>query len=220
MILSMHQPEYLPYLGHIAKIALSDMHIFYDDVQYEKDGFQNRNRIQSGDSWQWLTVPVRYKYGQKIKDVRISGDHWRKKHMSTLRMMYGNMPAEIYGRQWENLSALNIAMSEWILNTLSIRRKFLCSSDMTVKSKDRVARIIEICRAVGATVFISGMGAHSYLNEKEFKAAGIRLIFSDWKDPSSPPFSSAHYLLKFGPEYVRRLITRHTDEIRRIHKLG
>ena len=80
----MHQPEYLPYLGHVAKIALADLYVFYDDVRFEKGGFQNRNRILINARWNWLTVPVAQKYHQNINDVRISGSYWKNNHLKTM----------------------------------------------------------------------------------------------------------------------------------------
>lgn len=210
MILSMHQPEYLPYLGHIAKIAMADLHIFYDDVQYEQGGFQNRNRILRDRSWGWITVPVIRQFRQKIYQVRINGSRWKTDHAKTIRQYYrSDALQDIYESEWERLADLNIAMIAWILNELQISVPTLRSKDLGVKSVDRTDRVIEICKKVGATTFISGMGARAYLNEKQFILNGIKLIYNDWKDMNDPPLSSIHYLLTDGRQSVIRKIVRH-----------
>lgn len=207
MILSMHQPEYLPYLGHIIKIAAADLHIFYDDVQYEQRGYQNRNRILQGNRWRWLTVPVMGKFPQKIHEVKIRGNAWRTDHFRTIRQCYRTDELdEIYHQSWENLEDLNIASTQWILKKLHIKTPTLQSKDLKVVSNDRVDRVIEICKLVGATTFISGLGAKKYLNEQKFHKNNIRVIYNTYNDVHTPPLSSLHYLLTLGPKAVQENI--------------
>lgn len=214
MILSMHQPEYMPYLGHIAKIAMSDLHIYYDDVQYEQGGYQNRNRIILGKRWGWITVPVARRFKQKIYDVKINGDRWRQDHAKTILQYYNSHALdEIYDYHWNNLANLNITMTAWMLKELNIHTPIMRSKDLSIKSNDRIDRVIEICMKLKVTTFVSGMGAKIYLNEKKFNDHGIRIIYSDWKDTTTPPLSAIHYLLTEGSQSVKKRITRHINQI-------
>ena len=121
-ILAALQPSYLPWLGAFEQLARSDIFVVYDDVQYDRDGWRNRNRIKTAQGVQWLTVPVLTKglFGQKIRDVLIDNRKpWPRKHLETLRQGYAKAPfldpvmAELHsvlGQEWQSLSDLNTAL--------------------------------------------------------------------------------------------------------------
>ena len=121
MILSIHQPQYIPWLPYFSKIDRSDLFIFLDSVNFQKNGLQNRNEIKTGQGRSWLTIPINHKSGQKICETVVSTNfNWKKKHMQTLRSCYGKSNffsfyepylEYFYGQQWENLAALNIELT-------------------------------------------------------------------------------------------------------------
>ena len=118
MLIAIHQSHYLPWLGYIDKIDRADRFVVLDDVQFEKNDWQNRNRILSPQGWQWLTVPIIHKFGQRINDVKIcSHSNWQKKHLHALSTNYSKADyfkkywpifKEIYSKKWKMLCNLNI----------------------------------------------------------------------------------------------------------------
>ncbi|OGY19114.1 MAG: hypothetical protein A2900_01220 [Candidatus Chisholmbacteria bacterium RIFCSPLOWO2_01_FULL_50_28] len=215
----MHQPEYLPYLGHVAKIALADLYVFYDDVRFEKGGFQNRNRILINARWNWLTVPVAQKYHQNINDVRISGSYWKNNHLKTLKQVYGDIGTlqDIYERDYDLLVDLNISTTAWIMRELGITTPTLRSSQLKSKDEDKIQRVISICKELKATAFVSGIGAKTYINESMFNNEQIVLIYNKWIDQHDPPLSTIHYLLTLGKKTVARMLKKHVDSVRRAY---
>ena len=120
MILSVHQPQYIPWLGYFDKIDKSDCFIFLNEVQYKQREYQNRNKVRTKDGWMWLTVPIKSKgmRQQKINSVRINNDYnWQKQHCQSLRSWYGRAQffkdhfpffEKIYNEKWEKLKDLNV----------------------------------------------------------------------------------------------------------------
>src|SRR5712691_5935449 len=121
---AIHQPQYLPWLGHFAKLAAADCWIFLDTVQYEKNGWQNRNRIKTSRGAQWLTVPVRARLGTLIRDVVIDeAQPWGRKHLEALRVNYARAPhfaryfselERLLARPWRLLADLNVELTRFL----------------------------------------------------------------------------------------------------------
>ena len=122
MIVAVHQPQYMPWLGYLDKITKSDMFVFLDDVQYKKREFQNRNRLRTPRGAMWLTVPVMVQgnYFQKINEVRINNTvNWQYDHIKAMEHNYGSAPffkeyfprfKELISGEWEYLWELNMAV--------------------------------------------------------------------------------------------------------------
>ncbi|RKY47586.1 MAG: hypothetical protein DRP88_04150 [Candidatus Neomarinimicrobiota bacterium] len=197
MICAIHQPQTYPWLGYFAKIMQSDIFIFFDDVQFKKNEYQNRNRIKTDRGWMWLTVPVVHNFGQKINEVQIDNKQkWEKKHLNTLITYYRKAPffnslfaelKELYSRKYELLIDFNIATIEWILEKLKIERKILLSSSLNYNpdqlplSADE--KLINILKIINAETYLSGQGGKNYLNLELFKDNGIKVIFQDFRHP-------------------------------------
>lgn len=194
MIISMHQPQYLPWLGYFHKIDSCDLFILLDNVQYEKGGFQNRNKICTPQGEKWLTVPVitRGSLGQRIRDVKIDNlRHWQKSHWGMLYDNYKAAPyfhelsdflSGAYSRHWDNLLDLNIAIIEHLLGYLGIKKNILLESQLDI-SAVRTERIIEICKKLNADTYLSGAGAKDYLEEVKFADNNIKLLFQQFVHP-------------------------------------
>lgn len=191
MILSVHQPQYIPWSGYFDKIDKSDCFVFLDQVQYKAREYQNRNRIRTKDGWLWLTVPVKDKGlgRQRLCDVKIDNSiNWPKKHWETLKSCYSRTPffkeyhgffEAVYSTKWKRLADLNIHIIKYLLKELNIETPLYCESEIGTCSK-ATERIIEICRKVKADAYLSGIGGKSYLEEEEFAQAGIRLEYQDY----------------------------------------
>ena len=196
MIIAIHQPQYLPWLGYFHKIMNSDAFVFLDDVQYKKREFQNRNKIRTNSKWLWLTIPVivRGRFDQEIRNVEIDNSNysWQRKHYESIKMYYNNSPhflehssflEETYIKKiWGKLIDINVFITEYILKYLDISIPIYFSSQFRIK-ETKTKRIVEICRKINADTYLSGIGAKEYLDEKEFKNNNIKLIYQNFKHP-------------------------------------
>ena len=195
MLASIHQPQYLPWLGYFEKIEKADVFIILDDVQYKKNDWQNRNRIRTHDGWQWLTVPVCHKHGQLIQDIQIdTHKQWVKSHQHAIKQHYHK--AEFYSlyesemmalleRPWEKLVDLNMAWIQFLCQHLGIKTKIVFSSQYQCTSTSS-QRLIDLCTAVGANQYLAGADGKSYMDLALFEKAGIEVSTQDYQHPSYP----------------------------------
>jgi hypothetical protein len=193
------QPSYIPWRGYFHQIRLADIFVFYDDVQYDKHGWRNRNRIKTPNGTQWLTVPVRHKGNVSehipIDEIRISDDVWRRKHLLALQQAYRRAPhfadyeallESFFGQTWRLLADLTIETTIAISRELGITStRFVRSSSLEVGGF-RLERLLAVLRAVGATHYLSGPAARSYLDPAAFEAAGVTLEYMTYDYPEYP----------------------------------
>jgi hypothetical protein len=187
-----HQPEYLPWIGFFDKIDITDTLVFFDHVQFERRGFQNRNKIKTSKGPMWLTVPIVRNFGDRIMDVKIEdrGD-WRNYHLVKIEENYGNSQyfkdykdflKSVYSKEWESLCELNIFLTEKLSEILGLKLKTVRSSELDVKGQ-RNELLINVCKAVGADEYFSGAGAKGYMDLKLFEENGIKVIFHNFTHP-------------------------------------
>lgn len=191
MKVAIHQAEHLPYLGFMYKMSRCDVFVLLDDVQFQKNGFQNRNRIKTPQGAQWLTVPVLHNFGQKINEVKIDNkSDWRRKHLQSIQANYAKAPyfekyfpllQEIYSKPWDLLCELNIALIELFVREMGIKAKLVRSSSLS-KLGERNEMLLSICRNLGASTYLSGMGA-GYLDIALFEKNGIKVEYTNFKHP-------------------------------------
>lgn len=196
MIVSIHQPQYLPWLGYFDKIDRADVFCYLDNVQFKKNEWQNRNRIKTVKGWQWITVPVAYRFGQKISEVGIAANvNWGKKHIQSLVTNYAKAPffdehigffKQALSQKWSGLSELNIAMIEYIGKALGIENTKTVLASGLGPCDDQTGRLIDICRAVNADTYLSGREGANYMKMDMFREAGIRVVFQDFHHPEYP----------------------------------
>jgi hypothetical protein len=190
---SIHQPQYLPYLGFFHKVAQSDVHVLLDNVQLHKGGLQNRNKIKTSAGWQWLTVPVSASSNEVLAKVRISENQfWPDKHAKGLSLNYaraahwralGPELVSLVRRPWERLSELNEALIRWVMDVTGIRVEMVRASELPAEGA-RTDLLVEICRAVGADRYLSGPGGRGYMDLERFEAAGIEVVWQDFTHPT------------------------------------
>jgi hypothetical protein len=234
MIVSINQPAYLPWLGYFNRIAISDLHIVLDHVQYEKNSFTNRNKARTGDGWCWLTVPLKTKgrFGELgINEVEIANENnWAQKHWATLQYNYARSPhferyagffKEIYSRQWGCLIDLLRETGDFLREVFEIRTPVLYSSQMGVDGK-KDELVLNLCRAVGADMYLSGPLGINYLREERFQDAGIEVIYHDYTHPTyrqtypgfEPYMAAIDLLFNYGPA-SHTILTPQEEAIRR-----
>lgn len=190
MIVSIHQPDYIPWLGLYYKIAHSDVFVYLDDAQYSNEADHNVNKIKTPQGALNLKVPVEQHLGDLICDVRTKDElKWKDKHLKALKMNYAKAPyfddiypsfAKILEEHQGTIAELNIKINEYICSGFGFATKMLRSSDMNITSV-REERVIDICLQVGATEYLSGNGARAYQTEEHFIEKGLKLTYIDYK---------------------------------------
>ena len=213
------QSNYLPWRGYFDIIHDADLFIFYDDVQYTKNDWRNRNKVKVPEGTAWITVPVGQALDRRICDVQIRDHHWQQKHWRTWLQYYGQAPyfslcedflRRIYiERKWTSLSELNQHLIVTIARDfLRVTTQFADSRDFRVAG-DRLDRLLGLLRAAGATRYISGPAAKSYIDPRRFADAGIELTFKSYDGypeypQNFPPFeqsvSIVDLLCNTGPD--------------------
>lgn len=224
-VVVVEQPNYIPWIGYFDLIAQADVWVWYDDVQYTKRDWRNRNLVAGEGEPVWLTVPVRTRgrYEQKILEVEIDRERpWEHKHLETLRHCYRDAPAfeavfaivrKALEAGHERLADLTIELNEELCRFLGLGTRFLRSSGMAVQG-DRQERLLEICRRLGAGVYLSGPAAQSYLTPEMFRRAGVELRYIVYNYPPYerggrpfiPRLSILDPLFWLGPEGTRALL--------------
>jgi hypothetical protein len=185
------QSNYIPWKGYFDLINLVDEFILYDDMQYTRRDWRNRNRIKAPGQPLWLTIPVEVKgkYFQKIKDTVTSDGQWQRKHWDTIVHLYSKAKhfsayrelfEELYlGFDERSLSRINHRFIAAICNLLDIKTKISWSMDYNLV-EGKTERLVDLCRQAGATEYISGPAAKAYMDEEMFMAEGIRLSYMDY----------------------------------------
>jgi hypothetical protein len=196
MIVAIHQPQYLPWIGYFHKMLSADAFCYLDNVQYKKNEWQNRNRIRSADGWQWLTVPVTYRYPQRIGEVGVNNDvNWGRKHLQALRTSYGRAPyfdryfpcfEGILACRWEGIAALNLRLIRCLREILGVGgRPAVCASGIAA-SEEPTQRLVDICRTLGADTYLAGEGAAGYMEPEPFHRQGIQVVTQAFEHPVYP----------------------------------
>lgn len=193
MIISAHQPAYLPWLGLVHKLVCSDIFVIMDDVQFEKNSFTNRNRVLQGDREVMLTIPLAMKGHTKksIRDMKATDLSWQKKHLKTICQSYSRSPyfdafqpffEELYALQTDSLVAYCDKCLETIVAYLGINTRIIHASGLGIQSR-KEAYIIELTQKLNGDIFIFGNQGKTYADEKNFKASGIRPYFQSYHHP-------------------------------------
>ncbi len=220
MVVTIHQPEHLPWLGFFDKVRQAEVFVLLDHVQFRKRYFQNRNRIRGEDGTLWVAVPVQVKgrYTQPINEVRIDNGgnrRWRQKCWRSLTTCYEPAPwfrdhapffEQLYRREWERLVDLNEAIIQYLFSAFDIHPRWVKSSTLGVEGA-KGALMLEICRAVGADAYLSGISGRDYLDLESFAEAGIAVqvqefhhpVYRQRYEPFIPCLSAIDLLFNHGP---------------------
>ena len=197
MILSAHQPAYLPWLGYFEKIQQSDVFIYLDTVQFEKNSFINRNKIKTPQGGQWLTIPVKVKghTNTTLADTEVDdGQPWRTKHLKSIEINYRKAPyfAEGYpelerliSTPTNNLAELCWQQLNFWLAEFEIETKVIRSSELEINSK-KSDLVLDLCKHFSAENYLSGALGRDYLNENDFADAGIKVEYQEFIHPAYP----------------------------------
>jgi hypothetical protein len=184
------QSNYIPWKGYFDIINSVDEFIFYDEVQYTKNDWRNRNKIKTQNGIQWITIPVRQEsLDQKICDVKVSFPGWAEKHWRTLVTNYSKAPCFNYFRQpfekfysgikTESISEINQQAIRFVNSLLNIKTQVTTSRTYKLM-EGKNERLVDLIRQAGGTEYWSGPAAKSYLDEHLFHEAGIKIKWMDY----------------------------------------
>lgn len=201
------QPSYIPWRGYFDQIYKADVFVFYDNVQYDKHGWRNRNRIKTHQGLQWLTIPV-LSGGNVIDQVQInhvridSRSKWNSKHWQSLQQAYRRTPyfdkytpllKEFYGREWENLADLTIEFTIALARELGIKHTRFVRSSSLEATASKTERLVHLLQQLDVTHYYSGPSAKSYIEDACFERANITLEYMVYDYPEYtqlyPPYS-------------------------------
>jgi hypothetical protein len=202
MIVGAHQPHYLPWLGYLDKLAKCDVFVVMDDLQYEAQNFQNRQRLKLADGPRWLTIPLRHgSITDRVLDKRIDNTgrggrhHWQHRIWRTLEVHYGRAPH--FARYAPELEDVHVRRWDWLvdldLHILDLARKWLGITVPIVRASSlgltgvKTDRILSLCDAVGAVSYLSGSGgSQGYLDTERLARAGIQTMWQRFPHPIYP----------------------------------
>ncbi len=188
MSITIHQPEHAPYRGLLEKIRKSDLFVVLDNVQFSKNGFQNRNKVRSG----WITVPVKkHPLETRIMDIEIGeipGHSWRELYLKKL-WDYSNEPhfkeyyyhiERIINGNTTNLADLNMYIMDFLLASFKIHTRVVRASSFNIpEGKDGSEKVLNICKYFGEDTYLAGEGGKDYMRLDEFEKGGVKVIFND-----------------------------------------
>jgi hypothetical protein len=195
--LAVLQPGYLPWLGFFDQVVRSDVFVYYDDVQFDKHGWRNRNRIKTPSGPAWVTVPVRHKgLGKpRIIDVRIDNQTpWAKKHLGSITQFYRKAPyfdqyflqlSDLLSRPWEFLLDLDLELTATIFRWLGLKPVVHRASELSVDG-ERSERLLMLCHRFNAKRYLTGDAASSYLDTALFEQAGVSVVWQQYRHPVYP----------------------------------
>jgi len=196
------QSNYIPWKGYFDLIRSVDEFILYDEVQFTKNDWRNRNKIKTPQGLKWLSISILHSISQKINEIQVVDNKWRVKHWLTIKQFYRKSPyfcryEELFERAYLRtsetyLSRINYTFICLINQLLNINTKITWSSDYRM-SQGKTERLIDLCRQTGAAEYVSGPRAKDYIDEKLFNSTGIRLTWFDYSGYGSyhqlyPPF--------------------------------
>lgn len=224
-VIGILQPGYLPWLGFFEQMLRCHYFVIYDDVQYDKHGWRNRNRIKGPKDPVWLTVPVRLKGNQRLinqVEINPTQPRWAKKHLGTLRQHYNKAPyfkeyfpqlEEVLMRPWRLLVELDLELIRLIAGWFGLKSKLILSSELGCYHPNPSGRLIEIIRKLKGDVFYEGASGRNYLDLDQFTMAGLQVVFQDYQpmpypqqyDGFTPFLSAIDLIFNCGSQSVRYL---------------
>ena len=207
MVVAIHQPNFIPWLGFFSKINKSDKFIFLDDAQFPKKGgtWTNRALVAGNNNKNWLTVPIERNFSgvKNINEIKIlNNEIWKKKMLKTIENLYSKSfffetifdpLRNIITYNFQNLFELNFEILIWLFDLLKIdRSKIYLSSSLKINSISS-QRLIDLTKSIGGTTYLSGDGSTSYIDETLFEAHKISLMFMNYEHPNYTQISNKSF---------------------------
>ncbi|MDF2486957.1 MAG: WbqC-like family protein [Herbinix sp.] len=189
MIVSINQPNYIPYIGYFHRIAKSDVFVLLDNAQFSNNNMHHWNYLKTPQGKLRIKIPVEYNFLDSINQVRTKDELlWKQKHLKIIQTNYGHakyfkeyFPSfqELLLSQYQNIAEMNLAIIQYISKNFGFSAKLVKASELEIHSF-KEERIIDICTALKADTYLSGIGAKAYQEEKHFTDRGIQLCYTDY----------------------------------------
>lgn len=231
MLVTIHQPEFLPWLGFFDKMDMADLFVLLDNVQYCHGYFQNRNRIRGARSGIWVTIPVLHSHCENrvISAMQIDNSkNWKRKIICSIECCYSRSPffddyfkglIRCFESRSSYLKDLNVCLIQYIAESFGINKKIILASDLEVGGKGSQL-IRDICLKTGADIYLSGVSGSDYLDAGDFEDHGIELryqqffhpIYRQVYEPFIPCMSAIDLLFNYGESSLD--IIRDPDGVR------
>ncbi len=228
MIVTIHQPEHLPWLGFFNKLSKAELFVILDSVQFEKNYFQNRNRIIGSNGAQYIGIPVNMAGHMDgtiaTTEIAVNANPtWKRKYLNTIKMSYAKhtffeevypLLEEIINMDTIYIADINIAIFRKFAEKMGFQPQYIKSSELDISGL-KSELILNICKCVNATTYIAGPSGRDYLDMKSFEDANIDVVFNDYHHPVYPqkktkefvPYMSALDLfMNCGFEEGKRII--------------
>lgn len=195
MRVTIHQPEFLPWLGFFDKVSRANVLVLLDDAQFRRGYFHNRNRIRTSNGWDWITVPVqRAGLSTTLREIRVAGEknpRWADKVARSVRQSYSRAPH--FQESFDELDRYlhadtdllvdgNVSLIRWLLAAFGIEVEVMLSSILGVGGAASL-RVLNMCKALGASTYVSGISGREYLDLESFAEAGIDVEFQEFRHP-------------------------------------
>ena len=215
---AIHQPNYLPWIGFFQKMALADIFVILDTVQFSKDSYTQRTKIRTKEGWIWLTIPIEKKYYFKpIKDILLPQDEkWLKKHKMSVVSNYSKCEFvddkfvdKYYSKTFEKLQEFNEFGIFYLKDKFGIETEIVRASELDIDENLKSTELlVDIVKKVGGNVYISGLGGGKYMDDKKFLMNNIKLEYIEFKpleylqrwDGFEPYISAIDLLFNLGNE--------------------
>ncbi|WP_027937100.1 WbqC family protein [Anaeroarcus burkinensis] len=194
---AIHQSQYIPWAPYLKKIVQADLFVVMDNVQYQKNGVQNRNMVRNKQGEFWLTIPVTGNLTDTILEKRLAGMTWQKKHWKSISLAYSKAPfwncykeelEQLYGGQYNTLYEVNQAFLSWMMRCLGITTPVVRMSELRCQG-NKSELVLSICQCVNAEVYLSGNGGKAYLDEESFRQANIEV---EYLSAAAPIYEQVH----------------------------
>lgn len=218
MLVTIHQPEHLPYYGLLSKIANADIYVVLDDVDYSKHNFQNRNKISTSYGPKWLTIPV--KNTAKLINEKETVSNWKTRYRNIAVECYRKHPYYTQGLQFvdnmlsQNSNLLvdyNMCYINQLIDELGIKTKIVMSSSLNITTT-KSQRLFDICNSVGAKKYLAGSASSNYLDKSLFDG-NIDVITHQFSYPAlmNPYMSSLDHIMCLGIDYLKESLVKNSN---------
>lgn len=218
-----HQPDFLPYLGFFNRLLHSDLFVILNDVQFLRRGWHHRDMIKTKDGEKWITLGIKKApQNTQINEIYLNDENWQEQHLNLIKQSYAKAKyfeeifpfiEKLYSQKYEKMIDINLASIKMLLELFDINIEIIFSIKFNLNSKSNQL-LVDLLKRVGATHYLSGIGAKDYYDNKPFEEANIKVLWQDFKHPVYPqlhgefiPYlSSIDLLFNCGIEKSREIL--------------
>jgi hypothetical protein len=194
-LIAIHQPEYFPWLGFLDKARQVDAFVLLDSVQFDRSSLQHRSKILGPNGPVWLTIPFRHKFPQRVDEVTFADPRWASKHLKSIQAAYGRAAGfktafpkleALFTTSYERVADVAIASVELLFQAFGVRPPEVVRSSSLEVAGEKAELVLDICRALGATRYLSGRTGAGYLAEADVPASGVEIIVQSFAPKPYP----------------------------------